>query len=261
MPRDPQALLDWYWDYNGLDDEQLATRSSLRCSFWIWRSTRRRQICARRCSARSRCIEGVDVQTVDGHVTTLSIDIDLGGAQRLTLSLDIRDAAWSSAAPCTARTGQLDHPRHGAGSPGDHDDDGVDSAPLHEAERLARAGPGVPGRRPSAAAGRLDPWHPTPSFTCTCTASTRCSTGPRASGRSSRRRSGRGCRRSPSPTTATRSRRSSSTRPRRMPASSRSSASRRTSPPARTAPTRRACAGARPSSPTTTSRARAPTRT
>ena len=25
MPRDPQALLDWYWDYNGLGDEERAT--------------------------------------------------------------------------------------------------------------------------------------------------------------------------------------------------------------------------------------------
>ena len=74
-------------------------------------------------------------------------------------------------------------------------------------------------------------------------------------------RASRGCRRSPSPTTATRSPRSSSTRRRPRPASSRSSASRRTSPPARTAPTRRACDGAGPSRSTTTSRARAPTRT
>ena len=25
MPRDPQALRDWYWEYNGLEDEQRAT--------------------------------------------------------------------------------------------------------------------------------------------------------------------------------------------------------------------------------------------
>ncbi|HYJ51147.1 MAG TPA: hypothetical protein VEX12_14620 [Microbacterium sp.] len=88
MPRDPQALLDWYWDYNGLEDEEYATEilaqaiildlelnaapADLRASMFRVLSL----------------LEGVAVQSVEGNVTTLSIDIDLAGAQRLTLSLD-----------------------------------------------------------------------------------------------------------------------------------------------------------------------------
>lgn len=88
MPRDPQALLDWYWEYNGLEDEEYATEilaqavimdlelnaapADLRASMFRVLSL----------------LEGVAVQSVEGDITTLSIDIDIAGAERLTLSVD-----------------------------------------------------------------------------------------------------------------------------------------------------------------------------
>jgi hypothetical protein len=89
MPRDPRALLDWYWDYNGLADEERATEILAQALIFDL------EINAAPADLRASLfralslIEGVAVQSVEGVVTTLSIDVDPDGTRLVTLSIDM----------------------------------------------------------------------------------------------------------------------------------------------------------------------------
>ena len=110
MPRDPQALLDWYWDYNGLDDEPLAIEilaqvlildleinaapADLRASMFRALSL----------------IEGVDVQSVDGDGHHA---LDRGRPLRRATSSRCRSTprrAWWSAAASRADPAERSSP-------------------------------------------------------------------------------------------------------------------------------------------------------
>jgi hypothetical protein len=89
MPRDPNALLDWYWEYNGLADEERATEILAQVI------TQDLELNAAPADLRASMfralslIEGVAVQSVEGVVTTLSIDVDPDGTRMVTLSIDM----------------------------------------------------------------------------------------------------------------------------------------------------------------------------
>ena len=90
MPRDPQALLDWYWSYYGLEDEERATEilaqvviqdleinaapADLRASMFRALSL----------------VEGVALQSVEGDITTLAFEPGHSGSRPVTLSIDTR---------------------------------------------------------------------------------------------------------------------------------------------------------------------------
>lgn len=89
MPRDPQALLDWYGDYNGLAGEQRSTEILAQALiFDLEINAAPADLRASMFRALS-LIEGVSVETADGSVTTLSIDVDPDGDQIVTLSIDM----------------------------------------------------------------------------------------------------------------------------------------------------------------------------
>ena len=89
MPRDPQALLDWYWDYNGLGDEERATEILAQVLIQdLELNAAPADLRASMFRALS-LVEGVAVQFSEGDVTTLSIDVDPDGSRLVTLSIDM----------------------------------------------------------------------------------------------------------------------------------------------------------------------------
>ena len=122
MPRDPQALLDWYWDYNGLGDEERATEILAQVLIQdLELNAAPADLRASMFRALS-LVEGVAVQFSEGDVTTLSIDVR-PRRQPPRHPVDRHGDGPRGGQRGHSRTRRCDHPRLGAGFPRAHDHD------------------------------------------------------------------------------------------------------------------------------------------
>ena len=147
MPRDPQALLDWYWDYNGLADEERATEILAQALiFDLEINAAPADLRASMFRALS-LIEGVAVQSVEGVVTTLSIDVDPDGTRLVTLSIDM-ETGLVVGSSVTRGPGGAVIPDGVPGPPRDHDDGASSTRTRDAGGRRSWRGRGRGRRRP-----------------------------------------------------------------------------------------------------------------